>query len=206
MPVSQYTCGLLKVPRRGVRTATDPATSALPVCNVCPKQILSNITSDHFLSKIHSTYKIVFKLGRKVAAIWPDAGKPLLESSSRPCMSWHHVAITRYHLKYKNQTVLRAEIDEKTNFTEQSSQFLPGLKLFSPETQVRWFAEIQVSEGETCCETFLPLILSTTKYCKQQENISLEVKNFKILLKWGKHQVGKGKGLNSLRIKNPCNF
>lgn len=72
--------------------------------------------------------------------------------------------------------LLRAEIDEKTDFTEQSSQFLPGLKLLLPEKQVRWFAEIQVSEDETCCETFLPLILSTTKNCKQQENISLEIK------------------------------
>lgn len=73
------------------------------------------------------------------------------------------MAVTRYNLKYKNQTQVRAEIDKKTSFTEKSSQFLPGLKLLLPETQVRWFAEIQVSEGETCCEIFLPLILSTTK-------------------------------------------
>lgn len=87
------------------------------------------------------------------------------------------MAVTRYHLKYKNQTPLRVEIDGKTNFTEQSSQFFPGLKLLLLEKQVRWFAELQVSEDETCSETFLPLILSTTKNCKQQENISVEVKS-----------------------------
>lgn len=86
------------------------------------------------------------------------------------------MAVTRYLLKYKNQTLLGAEIDEKTNFTEQGSQFLPGLKSLLSEKQVKWFAEIQVSEDETRCETFLPLILSTTKNCKQEENISLEVK------------------------------
>lgn len=58
----------------------------------------------------------------------------------------HQVAVTRYHLKHRNQTQLRAQIEEKINFTEQSSQFLPGLKLLLPATQKGWFAKIRVSE------------------------------------------------------------
>ena len=48
--------------------------------------------------------------------------------------------------KYRNQTELRAETEDKTNSIEKSSQFLLGLKLLLPEKQENCIAQIPVFE------------------------------------------------------------
>lgn len=59
------------------------------------------------------------------------------------CCKRKQAARTRSEQKSKRH---RAQIEEKINFTEQRSQFLPGLKLLLLETQKGWFTKIQVSE------------------------------------------------------------